>query len=517
MATAQSNSSPPEILGGNYRKRSKSSHTLMRINASRTLRESIEAKDTSDNETELKTESRNNPYSQSNYSLQNRPTRLRSRAHSTTDLLSHIIDDSDSANEDDIIQKRMIISLQLKTSHLESILSGIRLQYNDIDSKYKICIKENEILKEYMIKYDNKSNEYDTLLQNYDEVKINLINSKTKQQLYFDHNKELTIQKDELLERYELIEQENIDYKHEINSLQQMRESLNIELITLQNDINKLQKELTTIQSINSNENIAKINNFKHEISLLKKENQQLQIKLKLRNDLGRFKYESDRDRDSFDENEFESEEKTSSQSNSQNIINYDENEQKLSRSNSRSSSPNICIDHPWHSRKQTDIHFNCEDLEFINMNGHMHNESDSINMNEQNVIPEIGDSLWHDIDIQIIKIEALLIENNRFALGDIEIQKTIEYNINHDVNKLPKRLECIYNELEHKECDMKDDVRQRYESMISLNEIKIKNLQNKIKEIKNKNDVLQYNLNNVKKLYEGYKIQTKDYLYQYK
>ena len=52
---------------------------------------------------------------------------------------------------------------------------------------------------------------------------------------------------------------------------------------------------------------------------------------------------------------------------------------------------------------------------------------------------------------------------------------------------------------------------------MLSLNNIKTKNLQNKITEIKTQKDRLKYNLTNLQSLYEGYKIQTKRYLNQYK
>ncbi len=51
--------------------------------------------------------------------------------------------------DDNNIEKRIISSVQFKKSHLEYVyITTIKLQYNNIDSKYKMYITENKILKD---------------------------------------------------------------------------------------------------------------------------------------------------------------------------------------------------------------------------------------------------------------------------------------------------------------------------------------------------------------------------------
>ena len=140
--------------------------------------------------------------------------------------------------------------------------------------------------------------------------------------------------------------------------------------------------------------------------------------------------------------------------------------------------------------------------MEFVVQNS---NDNDESNYFESNAGPHIvtfgvAESLWHDIDIQIIKIESLLIsssnekQQSRSKLlqdpFEFEEEKSIDLNIEDDIDKLPHRLQSIYDKidkLQQNNNNNLDDVeatkmKQRYESMIALNNIKFQTYKQKLR-----------------------------------
>jgi len=528
-------------------------------------------------------------------------------------------DDDNKTNNHTATHIHLLIhSLKEEKRSLQYSLQRLQSDYNDMENKYQLAVEHNKILRESEAKYNQKCLKYDELSEHYDSLKADLFKTKQRCKSYKEQNTELQMQKEELLNKNELIEQHNIEYKRELNELRQMHQTLNDELISLHAAFTDSQTELHSVKQIKTEENLNQLNSFTEQIRRLNqkitdlyRENEELRANTNCK------PYHSHKppstpmsdndaqsaisalspgvgvdDRDSYDEDEDEQHRKpqlhihrpmspphiqriTSQQHTPPQYVQQQQFPKGRSRSRSLSksstnSSPNGASSSNanlpiWTTTESaTDLQsstnvflatraksqmMSSEDMEYLLSQHKLANdEEEEEEMVEEEVqrngihdgvTLEMSESLWHDIDIQVIKIECL-ISNDQHKNGMVALQslwreieeenaKLVDYHIEDNVDKLPRRLEGIYESVERLQTKLEklekamteneelEDVRQRYESMLALSNIKITNLQHKISELKAQKDTLNYQLMNLKGFYEGYKQQARNYLNQYK
>jgi len=147
-------------------------------------------------------------------------------------------------------------------------------------------------------------------------------------------------------------------------------------------------------------------------------------------------------------------------------------------------------------------------------------------------------DSLWHDVDIEVMKMESLFAINcngtshskssvsmyspERPCIVDQnDEEKALEIVLSDDVHKLklPQRLQWIYHEVValQQRVDLDETQNTDMQTMIALKEIKIRTLQNKVAEIKSQKDSLKYDYSNLQRVFEGYRQKTRSYLKMYR
>ena len=160
-----------------------------------------------------------------------------------------------------LFQKK--INFELIAQDLYKKYSSLTENFKNLELNYKNILQEDKNIKE---ENKNMKNEIEKLKNENKEnknQKEKIINLEKDNNLFIDNQLIDNINKrfEELETKYELIKKENIEYKKQIEQIEQIIVNLNkrIELITKENQRN-LNQESTNVFQVENNENILKEN-----------------------------------------------------------------------------------------------------------------------------------------------------------------------------------------------------------------------------------------------------------------
>ena len=449
-------------------------------------------------------------------------------------------------------EQQVISSLQSHIRALRAQLEESHMKCEDLEQRLERNLKAADIYKESQIKYDRKCSEYETLSEHYDGVKVELLSAKQAASSLQERIQEMQTQRDQSIAAQKQMERQHLEFEREIKALQHLRDTFDQQTFEQIREVEALQEQLTSLQRDKVEQDLDEMNQYTDDIRKLNQkvheltvENEELRrsrlsissasvsttttTKSRHSPPIPEGQHPLLYDRDSFDENDSDhSGQKDRSRSRSKTGSDHSGHS---GSAHSTSSGHNGITNRLQLNGRVKTHYFSAEEMDIISAPS-PHDGANGLKTWTESIDSNV---LWHDVDLEVIKIETLLAVSDRRSMRsesdksmlspqrpcivDLDQNEEKALEICYGINmKLTQRLQYVYNEvmliqqkLESQETRNNDMV-----TMMALKDIKIRSLQNKVTEIKSQKESLKYDYSNLQSLFEGYRTRTRSYLKQY-